>query len=284
MAETPLADTDVERVAASLAHFSISFLAFALRDGQEYDGLAAGSGVLVKTGPIYGILTAAHVLQNLPRRRVGLVRIGREGVTQALATDVQEADIQLIGGEENKDGPDLGFLALPASCVSALLSTNSFFDLTAQEHNYQQSLGQRPYLDATMGALGERVHDLPPMNPFHRRKNVESLFATGRTIRRRTTNGFDLIDLLPSYEPNTQPPASYGGMSGGPLWRVFMAPDGKGGYVMTGKIIMGIAFRESEETGAERRIICHGPASIYEKLLPAIRAKWPHSFERPLAS
>lgn len=39
--------------------------------------------------------------------------------------------------------------------------------------------------------------------------------------------------------------------------------------------LLGVAFYETQLAGKADKIICHGRRSLIDKLLPAIRAKWP---------
>jgi hypothetical protein len=54
-------------------------------------------------------------------------------------------------------------------------------------------------------------------------------------------------------------------MSGGPLWFIGLRTQGTG-FEVEDRRLVGIAFYQTED----RRIICQGTVSIYEKLLPKI--------------
>lgn len=39
--------------------------------------------------------------------------------------------------------------------------------------------------------------------------------------------------------------------------------------------LLGVAFYETKLAGKADKLICHGRRSLTDKLLPAVRAKWP---------
>src|SRR6266849_6444149 len=97
----------------------------------------AGSGALVTVGPIRGILTAAHVLKELPDRgQVGLIQFSTNPLLQKQSIDVYLTDRLTIGGEHNgADGPDIGFLRLASHQAATLDATNVFFNLSKREES-----------------------------------------------------------------------------------------------------------------------------------------------------
>ncbi len=123
-------------VANSVASFSIGFAKLRV-NGKQEDATLAGSGALVTVGPIRGILTAAHVLEELPDRgQVGLIRFTTNPVLQKQSIDMYLTDRLTIGGEHNgADGPDIGFLRLASHQAATLDATNVFFNLSKREES-----------------------------------------------------------------------------------------------------------------------------------------------------
>jgi hypothetical protein len=66
-----------------------------------------------------------------------------------------------------------------------------------------------------------------------------------------------------------QLPKSYGGTSGGGLFRAYTRQDEVFGFHLR-----GVAFYETSGDVANNRLICHGPQSIYDTLLNAVKARW----------
>ncbi|MBK8909255.1 MAG: hypothetical protein IPM60_15660 [Rhodospirillales bacterium] len=68
------AEPILEEASSVIANFIIGFARVTVHQGAQ-DADAAGSGTLVTVGPVHGILTAAHVLRNLPDQgEVGIVQ------------------------------------------------------------------------------------------------------------------------------------------------------------------------------------------------------------------
>ena len=84
----------LDAVSAEIADFTVGFVIVRTHDGEQ-DAYLAGSGSLVAVGSVNGILTAAHVLKNLPdEAEVGLVRFPRNqsGVDQRFLIDMGLSD------------------------------------------------------------------------------------------------------------------------------------------------------------------------------------------------
>jgi hypothetical protein len=101
-------------VSNAMAAYTIGFVKLEVHNNVE-DAIGSGSGTLVSVGNVRGILTAAHVLDNLPDRgTVGIVEYQGESVHYRKRT-IEMADttrILLRGDAFGPDGPDLGFLRL----------------------------------------------------------------------------------------------------------------------------------------------------------------------------
>lgn len=83
-------------------------------------------------GKVVGVLTAAHVLDNLPNAgSVGIVQYIAEGLHYRKQTIEMAgaAKVVLRGSKFGADGPDLGFLRLPAQSVGWISAIQSFYNL-----------------------------------------------------------------------------------------------------------------------------------------------------------
>jgi hypothetical protein len=65
-------------------------------------------------------------------------------------------------------------------------------------------------------------------------------------------------------------PNSFGGVSGGGLWKVEIdSPDGRPGNEQLGEVTFaGVAFYQGEIDSQCPYVRCHGPLSVYSKLVP----------------
>jgi len=150
---TPL----IKPVGLLISDFSIGFAKLDVASGEE-DAAPAGSGALVTVGSIQGILTAAHVLEELPDHgEVGLIRFTRNRVLQKQTIDMSLAEkLAIRGNGQEVDGPDIGFLRLATHQAGALSATNVFFNLSKREESV---LGNKhpssQYFEGVSGIIAE---------------------------------------------------------------------------------------------------------------------------------
>jgi hypothetical protein len=221
----------IETAGTSIAPFSIGFVKLKLVDGEE-DAAPAGSGALVSVGSIYGILTAAHVLEALPDHgEVGLVRFTSNPTIQKQTLDMSFTDRLLIyEAGSDAEGPDLGFLRLASPQVATLNATNVFFNLSKREDSV---LGREhpstEYFEGVSGIVAEWSIDHQAGEAgFHRLKGFRGLFGVGYVSGTRERNGYDLVDFETKHGENSKAPFNYQGTSGGALWRVYITKDSNG--------------------------------------------------------
>jgi hypothetical protein len=268
----------LEKIRASIADFTVGFASLSVRDAEE-DAHVAGSGALVTVGSIHGILTAAHVLKNLPNGgEVGIVRFPRApSPTQRQTIDMSLAEkLTMAASDWTSQGPDLGFLRLPDRDAAALYATNVFFNLSKRRDLVLAGDHPAPkYFDGISGMIAEWTSPLPNQSVFARAKSFGALYGVGCVIREHNEGGYDLLDFEVTYGPDTDSPERYGGMSGGALWRVYISETSDGQQSVADKRIFGVAFFESEKVGQKRVITCHGPKSVYGNLIDAIKQRWP---------
>jgi hypothetical protein len=230
-------------------------------------------------GSIHGILTAAHVLEELPDDgEVGLIRMSRNRTIQKQTFDMSLAQkLAIRGNGSEADGPDIGFLRLASPQAATINATNVFFNLSKREESV---LGNEhpscEYFEGLSGIIDEWTADHPTGEAgFHRLKAFRGLFGVGIVSRTRQRNGYDLVDFETNYAESSNAPSNYKGMSGGALWRVYIRKDSNGQPSVLDKRIFGVAFHQSELTDGARTITCHGPKSVYGSLIQEIRNKWP---------
>lgn len=266
----------LEKLSPEIANFSVGFVTISVHKGIQ-DAVPAGSGTLVTVGPTGGILTAAHVLRHLPNEgQIGLVRYPRVARHAQRATiDMGVADKLMIGTDDSPTGPDLGFLRLPPTVVGDLQSRNVFFNLDRRREEVLSGPKRGgPYFDGISGMIAEWTEDLPDERSL-RVKGFRALYGVGLVEREYENNGFDLYEFETQYGPGSVSPRSYGGMSGGGLWRVYCVKDDDHKLSVVEKRLIGVAFYESGLSDGKNIVTCHGPKSVYGALMDAIYERWP---------
>jgi hypothetical protein len=96
-----------------------------------------GTGTLVRSGNLSGILTAGHVVQNLPNGAVGLVRFPTtEPKLQNFRIEMLYTDRVVLWDGIDEHAPDLAFLLLPQRDAASLEAFGSVFYNLDRERNY----------------------------------------------------------------------------------------------------------------------------------------------------
>ena len=268
----------IEKMSAEIANFIVGFVLIRVHDGIEA-AYPAGSGTLVTIGSVGGVLTAAHVLRNLPdHSEIGILRFNKaSSLFQKLTIDMEHAEKLTIAADVfGPEGPDLGFLRLSPRDVGTLNARNVFFNLGRRQASILE--GEQldlPYFDGISGMIAEWTTNLPSKKGLARVKGFESLYGVGRVVKEHEANGFDLFDFEVSYESEFVAPGSYKGMSGGALWRAYYTEGDDAQLSVSDKMLFGVAFHQSDISDRKRIITCHGPRSVYGPLIEAIRDKWP---------
>jgi hypothetical protein len=239
----------------------------------EQPSRSLGSGTLMQLAGVHGVLTAAHVAELLPRQeRIGILRF-RDGLMESLVFPTTHLDVLMIGGgNSGEHGPDIAFVKLPPEAQATLQATNVFFSPDAHgERMLQRRGGSLGPVQARFvaGVLDHFTEVLPARGNVYR-MSFTSLTGWGEIVERGVTaDGFDWFEFALIYEDGVIPPPTYGGVSGGSVWQLIDDTP------PLHRNVIGVPFRESNaDANGHRRLICHGPKSIYEVLLPEVAKRW----------
>lgn len=252
-----------------MANFSIGLLRII-----DDDIAPLGSGTLVRVGKTCGIVTAAHVWDMVEReKRIGFYQnpLRRSEIQSAAEYTTNLATIN-IGQETYLEvGPDIAFVRLPDTKASTLEMHGAF--LNADRH-HEVIIERREtddfHLDAIVGMV-EEWDKTVTMRDRAKVIRLDALTNVGRATKLPDgQQGFDRLLFEPIPEDGFVLPSSYGGVSGGGLFRVYVDGDS-----VSRVTLFGVAFWETKVGGKAEKIICHGPGSIYSRLVPMVKQRWP---------
>lgn len=260
-----------------IANYSIGFVKFLHHNGSE-DAVCAGSGTLVRVGKVHGILTATHVLENLPSSgQVGLAQFfGRTVHFRKQTFNMDHAETIMVGGKGNApSGPDLGFLRLATKDAAWLAAIQSFYNMQLHSSDHTKEPPAPNSVYVIVGAIDERTKNLPAERPGEYRKGFEAIITDSNMMWFGKNGGFTLVGMKPKSYPDFSLPGDFGGTSGGGLWQIyFNAKDGK--VVVVAKHLIGVPFHQGAiERDGRRTLTCHSAPDIFEHLLQKIVEKWP---------
>jgi hypothetical protein len=230
----------------------------------------AGSGTFVQLAKVKGIVTAAHVITNLPKTGlIGLVRSPtRESALQNLRFDVTHTNGELLSYENEGDVPDIGFLSLPDHTVAIIEAQGGVFYNLEKPRTFSPSSPSNKMTEAyaLVGVVDEWSEETPGTQPKTKKKVVGGLLGAAQITRRFKENETDLVEVTVDYSSSSRVPESYEGVSGGALWELHIELNGQT-IVNVVKRLSGVAFRQSDDHAF---VVCNGSPSI-ETLIGQIR-------------
>lgn len=259
----------------NLAQYCTGFLEIFRPDRAEL----RGSGTLVRVGKTFGILTAAHVwraIRALPEVGIYLYS-ARQREIFSVTEDMRLLDaVTRESASEDEFGPDIAFVRLTENKAATIEKYSTFLSLEKDEQKAKAGAPENSVIvDAVMGGVEELGQTI---NMYEDRKLIvqNALLHVGHTRGIEDgRDGFDRLEFTPEPGPEFVPLRSYGGMSGGGCFRVYLPADAGFQVEPIAFHLLGVAFYETTMDGKADKIICHGPVSMRQKLLPAVREKWP---------
>lgn len=266
----------VEKAAKEISDFAVAFVNLQ-EHGERKDADLAGSGTLVSIDGTKGILTACHVIENLPNTgEVGLVLLARPpGQLHRFTLPMEFVEKVLIArGPCECDGPDLGLLVLPEREAAKIEVTKVFYNIVKRR---DRILSNPPAIDTGVwfleGVADEWTKDAPPEQGYERVKIFRGISGVGIVKAEYEKGGFDFLEFEAKYDDSYEGPDRFGGFSGGGLWQLLVEEPGNGDLTVRERILSGVAFYESPIEGGLLIIKCNGRRSIYENGVDTVRAK-----------
>jgi hypothetical protein len=252
----------------------LSTVGFIRHNGNEPPN-SLGSGTLIKYGKVFGVVTCAHACEAVKAsREVGVMCFTVRGKTQQ-AKPFDPDDMETVSFGQypwTVRGPDLAFVRLPAEAEGHFQSLATVRNLQRQ----WELLTGEAFRDYRCHAVGGVVNAKTKVGSPSAGRGVVSFSAfvsVGRVKRRfAIADDYEKLIYAPQALPMTELPEHWKGTSGGGLWRVRVGEDDEGQRKLD-VALAGIAHMETRPGG---NIVCHGPRSLYGRLVAAMRAKWPN--------
>jgi hypothetical protein len=267
---TPIVGSDLiallEARRGDLIDFAVGFAKLA---PEPDNALLAGSGTLVSACGTHAILTAAHVIENLPKTGpLGLILPNRlERPFHKLVVQIQLTEKKVIArGTNDARGPDLGLLILlPADADKIKAAGKVFYNLSKRRERMRTEpppLNTKEWL-LLSGFVDEWTQNAAPERDFTWVKSFQGLFALAGLAGQRREGPFDYLSLKVDCDEAYKGPQSFKGCSGGGVWQAVLGKrDDR--LEIHELLLVGVAFYQSPEEGNPKSIECHGRTSIYE--------------------
>ncbi|WP_143748833.1 hypothetical protein [Mesorhizobium sophorae] len=231
-----------------------------------------GSGTFVRLpGDIYGVLTAAHVLDGLPEDTpIGVMIFTRLEAGRQLKIEVDRRQKVFAPGWTGEGLPDLGFLRLDDFRVRDLKALGCvFYDLEKDRSLaaavHEPDIVWRPFV---VGIVAESKAE-SRWESGHAKTVYTALFGSCEIRRSYDHDGCELVAVEVQFEGPAGPPSSYGGISGGALWAIAEFQTNRKPHQ---RVFLGVAYYEERNEAGMLEIICHTLSDVVKVLLPKVQA------------
>jgi hypothetical protein len=241
-----------QNIARSLGSSTVALFAVFDDLGKEQLKLA-GSGSLIFVGDSHYILTAAHVWEYIkPAAKLGITltdNINHRHLIDVAA--IVPTAFNADGSGWNEWGPDLAMLRIPSEHVGGIKAFMVFEDVKAAPRPLHVECLEAWVVMGTPGELGTFTQS-------HAEVQITGRFVDPRLHNRGEHDYFDFE--MDSSSPGM--PKSWGGLSGGGLWRVMVYCSPETGKIDWAQRLKGVVFWEFPIKNGHRVVRGHGPKSI----------------------
>ncbi len=260
-------------ISKELSDFLVGFAKIRIekrREGEEEiqttDASLAGFGTLISVDGHHAVLTAAHVLGDLPKAgEAGLILPSRfTSHLQTLSIEMNYTQRIRVGSDSGKpDGPDLAALVLPPHDVETIKATKIFYNVSSRR---DRMLSDPPPTDAGTWMLSGAGAEPRTDAPDEPEADSAGMSGAGSVEREFDAGDFDYVDFAARSEQ------SYAVVSGAGLWQVFLEKDRRGTVRAAEKLLRGVALHQLGHEEQINRVRCHGRKSIYGRAIDKMRS------------
>lgn len=272
-------DKLIDDIVEPIKYYSTPLLLKNKGSNGEEDIRLIGSGTFASILNIFGIITAAHVVEILIKEKsiarpysLGLI-IKDYKHNYSIPSNYLEL-IKIAKGQIDSDGPDLGFIVLPNSEVGTIKATKNFHNL---DKNRERILATPPKFNAgpwaICGVPDEKTIDELSEEKSILNKRFFMFCGVGSILNAYTVGEYDYYDIRVKHDLSPIIPHSFGGVSGGGLWQIPLRKSAEQKVEPIEYILSGVAFYQTERTGLYRSVRCHGRNSIYDMAYSFIAQK-----------
>ncbi len=245
-------------------HIRLYSVTMLMAESLEDNRVIPCAGTLCSFGSKAGIVTARHVWEEARKHKILILMTGRNHKlldTDSIAPAVPKITSKL--SDANGKIPDIAFLYLDPKQKADIEDLGKVF----------YSINRRissPYLNVQNTGDGYWTIFGNPKDFVNAEERNLTSFIYGTGVKFITEiDGWDYLSVDLNIPENVGIPNSFGGVSGGGVWRtMWNCNSGQTRFVVSNLIeecvFVGVCFYETDQDG--RQLIAHGPNSIYRKL------------------
>ena len=254
----------IKEASKQICHYTVGIVKIQKTLSSE-DTILTGSGTLVEIDGTFGILTAHHVIKELPSHgEIGLIL--SEQLHRYTLQPESVKKIKIARGPKASEGPDLALLIFQPTDLGQIKAIKSFHNLLLRR---DRMINNPPENDMGIwflcgfpdeGTIREALdRNFDTVMAFH------GLCVAGGVEKEYISGSYDYLEFGIRYDKNRlQIPRCFKGVSGGGLWQVLLMRTTDGIIEPKEIILSGVAFYQSPVVNNIRSIKCHGRKSIYK--------------------
>ncbi|MBN1803652.1 MAG: hypothetical protein JW837_00235 [Sedimentisphaerales bacterium] len=223
-----------------------------------------GSGTLVSLHGEYGILTAAHVTEEMSNMYEVQFCITKN--RHRFVVKKEHLSVLKVGwpGEITLDGPDLSFVLMPMYMVGTIKAYKSFYPL---DHILHYNMTECDFMNTSpyfiSGYIGKQTISKTQNGGLTGSHGLQPFIGISESIENYSVRGnYDYCSIPIEYVSNNGNPEDFKGFSGGGLWKGKFYRDVKNELRVDDFILQGVAYYQSQMKCKNRKIICHSHKSI----------------------
>jgi hypothetical protein len=245
-------------------HIRLYSVTMLLAESIKDDSAIPCSGTLCTFGSKAGIVTARHVWEEIQKHEVLIMMTGRNQKlikTKNIVPTFPQPTSKLPN--TNDKVPDIAFLYLDANQKAEIEGLGKVFYSINRRSN-SSYIDVKNFEDGYWAIFGN-----PKAFLCDDKRTVTSfIYGTGVKLMDEI-DGWDYLSVDLNIPENLGIPKSFAGVSGGGVWRTIWNYDSDQKLFFVSNLIeecifYGVCFYETDEDG--RRLIAHGPTSIYKSL------------------
>ena len=249
-----------DAILSRLSNFAVGLV----RREEGAGSKVLGSGTLASIEGRRGILTCGHVAEDYKNlSEIGLVRFSAGGRQKRMLNldDTQTVILQSSHTWSEKDF-DLAFTFLLPETAASIEAQGVFLNIEKNRRKMEAAApAEGKHVDAMLGLVAEFSQE-PFVEGHEFISPMRGVLHTGHICAQE--NGLLTFDAM-DYNLK-ELPESFGGMSGGGLWRIYFVEDEKRNTII-GAMLCGVASWQIDD----RKIACQGWDRIDQGLIPTVR-------------
>ncbi len=263
----------LREVMSGVGPYSVAIARARDNDAQTFRPL--GTGIFVKKGGRFGILTAHHCLHAFsPEVQLGasdgdqILLILHRG-RQVVVNPIEAIEIPLAlphGRVYGEFGPDLTFIQILSDYRrTSIAAVGSFWNLDREPKDVIERWGKIKTPIASVGFPGVDYRTKIEKNDVHhlvKKMLYANAIGEGDVYSK---DGWDYIDLTCTYTDTNNLPDDFGGVSGGPVWAYEMRKENGSGELVFGDFgLVGMKFFQTPKKDNRCKLRAHYAESIYD--------------------